>query len=479
MVKLNPKRILLVHPRGGGRTAVETRVARLVSSMPPLGLLSLAAYLEQRGFSASVVDCDVWPDPDRLIRETLQRETPAWFGVSCTTASFHDGVRLARLAQETLPGIRTIFGGSHVAALKERILREYPPVDLVIAGEGEQPLLAVLEREGEGLGSVPGVVCRDAGGEPVFTGPAPVIADLDTLPFPAYDKLAGYPRRYQLPLFSYPRMPTTSCVTSRGCPYRCTYCDRSVFGPTFRYNSAEYLYEHVRLLHERYRIRHVAFYDDQFTLNRARIEEFTRRLADRPLGVTFNCAVRAEHVDEDLLVRLKAAGCWMISIGIETGDPDLLAQHRQSADLREVSEKIRLIKQAGIRAKGLVMIGLPGETETSIRRTRDYVLALPLDEMNLTKFTPFPGSPLYERIHEAGTFDEDWDKMDCMHFQFIPAGLTRERLDALYREFQRAYYSRPRVLWNYASMMWRSPHSWGRFVLNLGNLLPFAWRAGR
>ena len=219
-------------------------------------------------------------------------------------------------------------------------------------------------------------------------------------------------------------MPNTSCISSRGCPYSCSYCDRSVFRRSFRYNSAEYLYEHLRYLKERFGTRHVNFYDDQFTFHRKRVEAFTGMMIDRPLGMTFNCAVRAEHVDPELLLRMKAAGCWMVSLGIETGDERLLAEHRQHADLDRIAGTIRMIKKAGIRTKGLLMMGLPGETEESIRRSMEYVFSLPIDDFNLTKFTPFPGSPIYETIRELGDFDEDWEKMDCMHFQFVTKGMT-------------------------------------------------------
>ena len=194
----------------------------------------------------------------------------------------------------------------------------------------------------------------------------------------------------------------------------------------------------------------------------------------QPLEMTFNCAVRAEHIDRDLLDRLKAAGCWMISLGIETGDEELLARHRQNPDLTMMAEKVRQIKQAGIRTKGLLMMGLPGETEASIQKSRDYVFSLPLDDFNLSKFTPFPGSPLYEKIHEFGTFDENWEKMDCMHFLFIPDGMTRERLDELFKLFYKSHLLRPRVFWLYVTMLWKSPDSWIRFVKNLGDFIRFA-----
>ena len=163
----------------------------------------------------------------------------------------------------------------------------------------------------------------------------------------------------------------------------------------------------------------------------------------------------------------------MMSLGIETGDEELLAQHRQNADLEQLAVKIRMIKDAGIRTKGLLMMGLPGETEASIRRSMKYVFSLPIDDFNLAKFTPFPGSPIYENIRELGEFEEDWEKMDCMNFLFITKGMTRERLETLFNEFYRNHFKRTKVLWGYITMLWRSPDSWLRFISNLGNFIKF------
>jgi len=147
-----------------------------------------------------------------------------------------------------------------------------------------------------------------------------------------------------------------------------------------------------------------------------------------------------------------------------------LAQHRQNANLNMLADKIRLIKKAGIRTKGLLMMGLPGESEESIRRSMDYVFSLPIDDFNLAKFTPFPGSPIYETIHDLGEFDEDWEKMDCMSFQFIPDKMTKERLEELFICFYKTHFQRPKVLLGYVAMLWKSPDSWRRF---LGDILGF------
>ena len=474
MPALNSNRILLVHPLGYPVGSADRDISRLANVMPPLGLASMASYLKSQNIICAIVDCYARPDSDCLIKEYLRAERPAFIGLSCTTSSFFDGCRIARLAKKILPDILSVFGGPHVSAFKQKVLNDFQEVDLVVVGEGEKTLTDLVQSAGKELSTIQGVVYRTSDGKIKFNGYRDKAIDLDSLPFPAYEKLEGFPGTYSLPIFNYPRSPNTSCISSRGCPYRCSYCDRSVFRRTYRYNSADYLYEHLQYLKDRFGIKHINFYDDQFTFNRQRVEDFTRMMIARPLGMTFNCAVRAEHIDRDLLDQMKAAGCWMISLGIETGDEDLLAQHRQNPDLTMMADKIRQIKQAGIRTKGLLMMGLPGETEASIKKSMDYVFSLPLDDFNLSKFTPFPGSPLYEKIYEFGNFKEDWEKMDCMHFLFIPTGMTKNRLDELFKKFYKTRFLRPKVLWGYIAMLWQSPESWLRFIKNLGDFIRFA-----
>lgn len=465
-------RILLIHPLGYAAPEAAGRdISRLANIMPPLGLASIAAYVEREGFTADIVDCFARPDSDQYIDDYVRKYRPGWIGFTCTTVGFLDSARHIRRIKEISPGTRAVVGGPHISAMRERVLEDFAEVDFAVVGEGERPLLALLK--GSSPEAIPGLVYHDGTGVH-FTGFQDAGLELDTLPFPAYRKLAGYPRAYQLPIFNYPHTPNASCISSRGCCFQCSYCDRSVFRRSFRYNSAEYLLEHVLYLHKEFGVRHLNFYDDHFTFNRGRIETFCERMAEAKLPITFNCASRAEHVDAALLKLMKRAGCWMISLGIESGDPGLLAEHRQHPDLARQAVAVREIHAAGIRVKGLLMIGLPGESEETFRRTMDFVFSLPIDDFNLAKFTPFPGAPLYARIHELGTFTEDWERMDCMHFQFIPKGMTEEQLQRLFTLFYKTHFMRPKVLLGYAAMLWRSPDSWLRFAANLGSFISFA-----
>lgn len=474
---IKQKKILLVHPLGDNWMIGEQDISRIFNIMPPMGLLSLAAWIEKHGHRADVHDCYAFPGQDDRIDDYLRAERPDFIGFSTTTSSFLDGIRLAKKAKEVLPSVRVVFGGVHLSSLRERLVRDYPIIDYGVVGEGEQTLQELME--GNAPARIEGLIFRD-NGDVVFTGYRKQLLDMDTLPFPAYEKLEGFPGAYKLPIFSYPKAPNTTIITSRGCPYFCSYCDRSVFRRTYRANSPEYMMELLTHLRKRFGIRHVNIYDDTFTLNRRRMIDFCELKIRSGLNTTFNCAARTEQLDPEMLALLKKAGCWMISLGIETGDPELLKRHRSylpgakmDNPLEQIRTMVHHIKKAGIRVKGLFMLGLPGETEATIDKTMEYIFSLPLDEFNLSKLTPFPGAPIYQDIREHGTFEENWEQMNALNFMFIPKGFTRERLEKRHVEFYKRHFTRPRTLLGYVAMIWKSPDSWRRFWMDLPALVRF------
>ncbi len=475
---MNERALYLIHPLGENWMPGEIDMSRVANIMPPLGLCSISAWMEQHGWQTEIYDCYAFPGDDKRLFQQLERDKPMWIGFSTTTSSFPDAIRLANHCREILPEAKIVFGGVHVSALREQLMNEFYVIDYCVVGEGEQTLLELVECNDEDLSHIQGLIWRD-GHEVIFNGHREKLLDLDTLPIPSYNKLHGFPEAYKLPIFNYPKAPGTTIITSRGCPFRCSYCDRSVFQSSYRYNSADYILKMMQYLHDTYGMRHVNIYDDTFTLQRKRIEEFCHKKIASGLKMTFNCAARAEQVDPELLKLLKKAGCWMISLGIETGDPDLLRKHRYYGGkipedaLQMNRDAVKMIRKAGIRAKGLFMLGLPGETDESIERSIRYVLSLPLDDFNLAKFTPFPGSPAYQTIHEFGEFDEDWSLMNALNFVFVAHGFTKERLEARHREFYRRYYQRHKVMWNYVTMLWKSPDSWRRFLKDLSVFLSF------
>jgi radical SAM superfamily enzyme YgiQ (UPF0313 family) len=440
--------------------------------MPPAGLISIAAWLEQHGTSTTILDGYAHPAPLEDWVDRIRSRAPDFLGISATTSSFLEGVELASAVKRASPRTRVVYGGVHVSALYRRCLEEHPEIDLIVVGEGEEAFQAIVERNGRDLDDVPGIAYR-RGSDIEFTGLREPTLPLDSLPFPAYEKLEGFPHAYPLPIFNFPSSPSTSVVSSRGCPYSCTYCDRSVFRRSFRYNSPRYMLEHLKVLRWRYGIRHVTFYDDIFTANRKRVEAFCDLMVSENPGVTFTCAVRANQIGEDLVRRLADAGCWQVSFGVESGDEEVLKNHRRASNLDDVRAKVALIKKHGMRAKGLFIVGLPGETEASIMRTIDYACDVPFDEVNASKFTPFPGAPLYETVRTQGTFHEDWPRMNLLNFVFVPSALTEQRLEELYRLFIKRFYQRPRTAWNYTKLMLTTPAHVVTVIRHARQFLPY------
>ncbi|OQY41745.1 MAG: B12-binding domain-containing radical SAM protein [Desulfobacteraceae bacterium 4572_87] len=464
-------RIVLVHPRGSNWIPGKKDVTAIANRMAPLGLLSIAAYLAREGHDVFVLDClgpGAANNNDAHVRSILQND-PQMVGFSATTSGFPDGYDLAVRIKARRPRVKTVFGGVHISALGSTLLDGYEFIDYLSLGEGEVTLAELAS--GKNPAHVNGLAWRD-GDRTVQNPSRPQISDLDDLPFPAYEKLDGFPRGYNLPLFSYINTPGATMVTSRGCPYQCSFCDRSVFSRGYRYNSAAYIYAHAAYLNRRFGVRHINIYDDLFTAHRNRIAEFCSLLISKPLNMQFNCAVRVGHCDDELLEMLKSAGFLQLSLGIETGDESQMALHKPGVHLEAVRDTVRRIQAKGLRAKGLFMMGLPGETRESILKTTRFALSLGLDDMNMSKFTPFHGAPLWASISEEGTLDEDWRKMNCLNFVFIPKSIdSKETLEQLYNRHVKRFYTDPAWRKRFRSRLWEHRRSLYYFLRHLPSFL--------
>jgi anaerobic magnesium-protoporphyrin IX monomethyl ester cyclase len=469
------KRIALVHPRGFNWFPGRRDITDVANRMVPQGLLSVAAYLLKQGHDVFVYDClgpNIPFDLHKQVRAILDYQ-PQIVGFSATTSSFLDAADMAQKIKEHSQHIITVCGGVHVSALEGKLLHAHGAFDFLCPGEGEMTMADIAE--GLEPAEIRGLIWRQ-NSRVITNQPHPQITDLDTLPFPAYEKLKGFPGDYHLPLFSYINTPGATMITSRGCMYQCSYCDRSVFKKGFRYNSAPYIYDHMKYLRMRFGVRHINIYDDLFTADRTRIVELCEKLTRNPLGIHFNCAVRVGYTDDELLTMLKEAGCLMVSLGIESADPQMLARHKSGVSLTDVKDTVRRIQVSGLRAKGLFMMGLPGETEDSVRRTSNFIISLELDDMNMSKFTPFPGAPLWSTIREEGSFHEDWRLMNCLNFVFVPKAIaSKERLDQLYNEHVKRFYSDPGWRRKFRRRLWQHRKS----IMYLICHLPSFWSAKR
>jgi radical SAM superfamily enzyme YgiQ (UPF0313 family) len=467
-------RIVLFYPRGKPFSGSGRDAGTLACVLPPVGLASIAAVLRQNGSKTTILDgaLNTGISNDEWAIK-IQQLSPDWVGFSAITSAFEDALDVCRRVKKLLPGVKTVFGGVHASWARADLLVKNDLIDYCVAGEGEYAMNRLVN--GEAPDTIPGVFSRK--NKAVISGPLQdksSLANLDTLPFPAYDLLPGFPKKYELPLFGYPKHPGAHIISSRGCIYQCSYCDRSVFGKSFRWNSPAYTLEQIRWLKRDFGVRHINFYDDLFTLNRARVEELCRGIRDSRLGITFNCIVRVGHIDIELISTLKNAGCWMVNVGIESGDQDKLDSFKDGLTIESIRRDVTRLYDAGIHVKGLFMMGFPGETETSIKKTLDFACSLPLKDANITAFTPFPGAPVTKGIETFGTLENDLSKMDCVNFVFVPNEIpSKDYLEQHYRLFLSTFYQRPFSRKMFMKMLFQSPHSYWRLLKNLLTFLKY------
>ena len=460
-------KILLINPTGSNWVEGKQDQTDIAIRMAPIGILSIAAYLLKAGHEVKVYDCQNSSHNTNhaAVMACVNTFCPEIVGFTAVTSSFMNAYFLADIIKHRTPQIKIVFGGVHVSALRGKILEKFPSIDFVVTGEGEKAIADLASSTP--AQTIQGLVFRNGSGiqqNNLRTD----LCQLDSLPFPAYRALEGFPKSFTGALFNYPKFPVATIISSRGCTYQCSYCDRSVYRQSFRFNSAEYLYEQMCFLKKDFGIKHIFFYDDLFTFNRERIVKFCQLLKNKPLGMTFNCAAHVGHLDDELLKLLKSAGCWMVSLGIESGAPEILARHKTAVDFTVMKTTVEQIQKAGLRAKGLFMMGLPGETEKTIQATASFISKLKLDDMNMTKFTPFPGSPIYQHIHQEGSFEEKWSLMNCLNFVFIPKGIkSKDQLENLYKQFIRQFYTGKNWVSKFGLLCFQSPHSVYRLIKDL------------
>jgi anaerobic magnesium-protoporphyrin IX monomethyl ester cyclase len=241
-------------------------------------------------------------------------------------------------------------------------------------------------------------------------------------------------------------------VASRGCPFLCKFCDTSTFGAKVRANSPQAVFEMMRHLKENYGIRHIQFVDDLFLASRIRTSALCELLIVNRLDMTWSCTARVDTVKPGVLQRMKQAGCWEISFGLETGSNELLQKMEKAARIEISEQAVNWTAAAGIRCKGLFMLGYPGETPETIAATKAFVRRIPMTTMNLTKFTPYPGSPIYRELYGANIREEHWERMNGMNFVWAPENLDVEALDREYQNILLSFYRQPRVMRKYAAM---------------------------
>jgi radical SAM superfamily enzyme YgiQ (UPF0313 family) len=371
---------------------------------PPLGLGYLAAVLEHDHHQVQILDFSL--DPQSSLDSDVQQVVafdPHLVGITAMTSVYHNALETATLLKAYL-GRPIVLGGPHATMCPERILAEAPVIDYVVRGEGEATIVELIEALGgdRDLGSVNGLTYRRRGevspssgrGEIVSNPDRELIADLDALPFPARHLFE--PKRYGLR--SPEGHPMATILSSRGCPYNCSYCFKGIVGRTYRQRSPENIIAELRHIIAEYGIRIFYFIDDLFTIDSRRLQAITEGLITQKLDIRWQCLGRVDRVSGEILRKMYAAGCRRIHYGIESGNQEILQRINKGIKLEQVRDAVRWTKQAGIQAKGYFMLGLPGDTEETMQQTIDLAVELDLDEAMFSLTTPFPGTRLWDEL---------------------------------------------------------------------------------
>ncbi len=433
-------------------------VRNITNRSPSLGLLYLAAATREQGYQTSIIESDIENLDNQQVADRIIAEQPAYLAITLFTVGVWQAALIARKIKQALPACKIIVGGPHISSMSIETMQRFMAFDIAVLHEGELILPKLLQRLDmkQIPNDVAGIIYRNQA-ELIKTPPAPIISDLDQLPLPAWDLLPGFPHSYLPAIYDYPQGPVATLAASRGCPFLCKFCDTSTFGAKVRANSPRRVFQMMQHLQKHYGIRHIQFVDDLFLASRLRTLELCDLLIENRLPVSWSCTARVDTVKPDVLKRMRQAGCWEISFGLESGSNELLQKMDKAARVEISEQAINWTAQAGIRCKGLFMLGFPGENERTIAQTKAFIRRLPMTTMNLSKFTPYPGSPIYHEIYGTRIRDDHWEKMNGMNFVWAPDNISVETLDIEYQNILKGFYKQRRIMRQYIAMSLHNP----------------------
>jgi radical SAM superfamily enzyme YgiQ (UPF0313 family) len=386
----------------------------------------------------------------------------------------NETAELSRKLKKELKDSIIILGGGHITSLPYETMQKYPEFDIGIIGEGEETLkeiLLTLEDKKE-LENVKGIIFRKSK-EIIKTEKREYIKDLDKLNFPAWDLLPNITKYYIPPADGMNRFPSTSLITSRGCPGKCIFCNLTMFGNTIRYHSVNYTINMIKHLIKNYKIKEIFFQDDTFVVNKKILRQLCERMINENLKITWSCYGRVDMVDFDTLKIMKKAGCWQISYGIETGSQEILNFTKKNITIEQIKDAIKWTRDAKINAKGTFMLGNFLESKETINKTINLIKKLNLTDFHMTYFTPFPGSLSYEIAKQYGEFDPDWSKLDMFTISFIPKNLTKKELQYYYKKIYKIFYLRPKIIFYYIKKIFSHPKIAIKLITSAFDFLKF------
>ncbi len=401
-------------------TSPYSRMSKLNSISHPLGVMSLASYVRENGFSnVKILDRNASPSDDTLY-EILKSHSPKVIAISCMNFTSKEMMRIAKVCKTILPHSIVVTGGPYVNSVEAESLN-CEDVDISIYGEGELTILDIVQKVSnkEILKGIDGTFERDQSGEVIKNPQREYIQDLDQLPDPAYDliDLEFYNSRTSMSEMGI--RPYMTLFSSRACPYHCTYC-HDIFGKTFRGMSAERMVAQIELLIEKYGIRDFEFVDDIWNFDHNRVRKFCKLVIEKELNIVwhFPNGVRGDLFFEDELILMKKAGCKSMSFAIESNNRRIQKVTKKNLRIKKITKNIDIATREGIFTIGFFMIGFPNESLKEILRTCWYIVRSPLCVAYISQPIPFEKTELREEIEDLkGDLDAPHKSLDHNYSQ--------------------------------------------------------------
>ncbi|NQU83124.1 MAG: radical SAM protein [Parcubacteria group bacterium] len=439
------KDLLLINAPSAFDSYSGTRVNAVVQNFPLLSMAYLSAVARKEGFSVFVLDLGIEADPYKTLHKALELFQPRFVGITSTTPIFPEVAGLSRIVKDRM-GNRTklILGGPHGTALPVESLKK-SHFDILVFGEGEETLVEILQEKP--LNTIKGIYYKKDG--QVFkTEPRILTGNLDSLPLPAIDLFDL--KRYTFPKLLYRNSPTIHYMTSRGCVYGCTFCNKNIFGRRFRGKSPELVVEEIDYL-LRSGIKEIRITDDMFTTDMERAKTICRLIIKKRLKFPWNlgAGLRVDSVDEEFLRLAKESGLYQVSLAFESGDQKSLDSINKGITIEQSIRAMKMVKKVGLESVGFFMFGLPADTEESLKKTTKFATELRPDMAKVTITNPFPGTELYRQYEEKGLIkSKDWTLYNLHNPGEIyqHPNLSFETMRKYYNNFYFKFYFNPRYI---------------------------------
>ena len=375
-------------------------VSTIGNHVLPLGLASIAAFLRQRNVDVHVIDAWALNLDYQSLELRIAELCPDIVGITVMSPRFNQAQATADCARKAAPDALLVLGGPHPSAMPEETLRKISSADVCVIGEGENTLFQIAStcKTPGFLSRIDGIAYRDSASV-IRTKPVELIENIDLLPFPARDLFPI--ENYQThPPYGI-KKPYMTMITSRGCPYHCSYCSKEVFGNRLRMQSPKRVVDEMEYLVRKYGVKEIHFYDDDFTMNQKRVIGICDEIKSRNIKIVWSCTTRVDLVNLELLKKMKKAGCWLISYGVESGNQQILDTMQKGISIEKIEESFALTRKAGIKTLGYFLAGLPGETSETLSDTIAFSKRLNPDFAAWGVLIVFPGSPFYTMLKDG------------------------------------------------------------------------------